>query len=319
MGNQFLKPGDLAPKPPAPRTETEILSDWVDVGVSPVVSIVCHTFNHGQFVVDALNGFLSQRTRFPFEIIIHDDASTDDTVSIINRYKKEYPKIIKTILQENNQFSEGFRPSQFSFPRAAGRYIAFCEGDDYWIDPNKLSVQVGFLERNPEYVVCYTDSIPFENGTVLDRDYGGAKADLSGEQLQQGPAIFTLTSCFRNVLDNPPEISLVRYGDKFIWSRLGKYGRGKFLDNIRPSMYRVHAGGAHSGSWGAKKNLMYIQTYSAMAVYYARTGDKTLSFYYRKKASEEVLFDIGIHPRVVPFAVNISKGIRFIRKWLRKV
>jgi len=315
--NRVLKPGDPVPKPPKPRLEDEIIAQWNGDIAEPLVSIVCHSFNHESFIEDALNGFLMQETKFPFEIIIHDDASTDNTQKIIKEYSSKYPRIVKLILQKENIYMKGLRPPMFSFPKAKGKYIAFCEGDDYWIDKKKIMVQVEFLENNADYSVCYTDSIPFKDGIVVDRDYGGARKDLSDQELQRGPAIYTLTSCFRNILDNPPELSMVKYGDKFIWSRLGKIGKGKFLRGITPSFYRVHSAGVHSSSTIEDKIMMYIQTYSAMAAYYKRLGDEDLCRYYLNKLSQQVYAYDGVNARIIPLTCFISRVLRKIKRLLR--
>ena len=114
-----------------------------------IVSICCATYNHQKYIRDAIEGFLMQKTTFPFEILIHDDASTDGTADIIREYEAKYPDIIKPIYQRENQYSKGIKISQvYQFPRAQGKYIALCEGDDYWIDPLKLQKQVDYMERN---------------------------------------------------------------------------------------------------------------------------------------------------------------------------
>nr|WP_299034098.1 glycosyltransferase family 2 protein [uncultured Tenacibaculum sp.] len=119
------------------------------------VSINCITYNHEDYIEDCLKGFLAQKTNFDFEVLIHDDASTDNTQEIIKRYEKEYPKIIKPIYQVENQYSKGKIVSfDFNFPRAQGKYLAMCEGDDYWTDVNKLQKQVDFLENNEDYSMC---------------------------------------------------------------------------------------------------------------------------------------------------------------------
>jgi glycosyltransferase involved in cell wall biosynthesis len=98
-----------------------------------------------------------QQTNFKFEILIHDDASTDGTAVIIRTYEKKYPNIIKPIYQNVNQYSQGINPDfTYNYPRAKGKYLAICEGDDYWTDPLKLQKQVDFLEANPEYGICHT-------------------------------------------------------------------------------------------------------------------------------------------------------------------
>jgi len=137
---------------------TELRNNTFDSEVIPLVSIDCITYNHKQYIRDAIEGFLSQRTNFPIEILIHDDASTDGTTEIIKEYEKRYPNLIKPLYEEENQWVKGRRGSPvFNIPRAQGKYIAFCEGDDYWIDPYKLQKQVDFLESHPDYGICITN------------------------------------------------------------------------------------------------------------------------------------------------------------------
>ena len=126
----------------------------------PLVSILCDTFNHEKYISQALDGFIMQQTSFPFEIIVHDDASTDNTAQIIREYELKYPDLFVPIYQTENQFS---KPevniwTDITFPKARGKYIALCEGDDYWTDPLKLQKQVDFLEENPEYGMVHTDA-----------------------------------------------------------------------------------------------------------------------------------------------------------------
>jgi glycosyltransferase involved in cell wall biosynthesis len=96
-----------------------------------------------------------QNTTFTFEVLIHDDASTDATANIIEEYRKKYPDIIKPIYQKENQYRKGVMNTlTYQLPRAKGKYIAFCEGDDYWTDEYKLQKQIDFLEANPDYTLC---------------------------------------------------------------------------------------------------------------------------------------------------------------------
>ncbi|MDN5307379.1 MAG: hypothetical protein PWP16_742 [Eubacteriaceae bacterium] len=128
-----------------------------DENTIPLVSISCITYNHENFIRDAIEGFLMQRTTFPVEILIHDDASTDKTAEIVREYEQKFPQLIKPIYQTENQYSKGKKISAtYNYPRAKGKYIALCEGDDYWTDPLKLQKQVDFMEANPEYGMCYT-------------------------------------------------------------------------------------------------------------------------------------------------------------------
>lgn len=144
-----------------------------------LVSIVCNTFNQEKYIRSALDGFLMQQTNFPIEILVHDDASTDGTAEIVNEYAKKYPDIVKAILQTENQYSKQVAISEkFQFSRAKGKYIAFCEGDDYWTDPLKLQKQVDAMEKHPELDICShqmttecdekkTGVVPLENGNKI--------------------------------------------------------------------------------------------------------------------------------------------------------
>lgn len=137
------------------KTEEEIISQWNKDISKPKVSICCITYNQESYVEEMLRSMLMQETNFPYEILIHDDASLDQTKKIIQRYAKEYPKLIKPIYQEKNQYSQGKRVNFiFNFPRAKGTYIAICEGDDYWNKKYKLQKQVDILEASPEYYMC---------------------------------------------------------------------------------------------------------------------------------------------------------------------
>jgi len=141
------------------KAENQIMANWKGDPSQPLVSICCITYNHENYIEDALEGFLIQETDFPFEILINDDASTDKTADIIREYEAKYPKLIKPIYQTENQFSQGISPNwKFNFPRARGKYIALCEGDDYWISTNKLQKQVReVLEVNSQYGFVYSD------------------------------------------------------------------------------------------------------------------------------------------------------------------
>ncbi len=136
----------------------------------PLVSINCITYNHEPYIRQCLDGFMMQKTNFAFEVLIHDDASTDNTANIIQEYEAKYPEIIKPIYQAENQYSkgEGAISVRFNFPRAKGKYIAMCEGDDYWIDPHKLQKQVDILENNVNLAAVVTNvSVSDMQGKIL--------------------------------------------------------------------------------------------------------------------------------------------------------
>ena len=120
-----------------------------------LVSVCCTAFNHAKYIRSCLDGFVNQKTNFKYEVIVHDDASTDDTATIIQEYADNYPDIIKPILQKENKYSKDVLIyEEYLYPKCQGKYIAYCEGDDYWCDENKLQKQVDILENNPDYVAC---------------------------------------------------------------------------------------------------------------------------------------------------------------------
>lgn len=128
------------------KNETEIMKNWVYTKF-PLLTVACITYNHENYISDALDGIMMQETNFPFEIIVHDDCSTDNTVNILKKYAHKYPNIIKLILQKENQYSKGIMPSKTTFNKASGKYVSICEGDDYWIDPNKLQIQLDEMRK----------------------------------------------------------------------------------------------------------------------------------------------------------------------------
>ncbi len=137
---------------------------------APVISIICNTFNHEKYIRDALEGFLSQKVSVPFEILVHDDASTDATADMVRTFEAANPGIVKPIYQTENQYSKKVAITpQIQLPRALGKYVAFCEGDDYWTDPEKLQVQYDFMEAHPEYSgCCHAYSMVDKDGTLLE-------------------------------------------------------------------------------------------------------------------------------------------------------
>ena len=124
------------------------------------VSIVCITYNHEKYIADAIESFLQQKTDFKYEIVIHDDASTDRTPEIIKNYETQYPEMIHGIYEKENQFSR--RKMYFIenvYASCRGRYLAFCEGDDFWIDVGKLQIQTEWMESHPEYCLTAHNAI----------------------------------------------------------------------------------------------------------------------------------------------------------------
>ena len=127
--------------------------------MEPLVSVCLATYNHENFIAKTLDSILGQQGDFGIEILVHDDASTDQTASIVREYHRRYPEIIKPIYQKENQYQKGIAiDPTFNYPRAIGKYIALCEGDDWWCDVRKLEKQVSVMEKNPEITFLFSNA-----------------------------------------------------------------------------------------------------------------------------------------------------------------
>jgi glycosyltransferase involved in cell wall biosynthesis len=146
-----------------------------------VVSVLATAYNQERWIARALESIVMQKTNFPIEILVHDDASTDKTADIIREYEQKYPRLIKPIYQTKNQFSQGHFPIFLLSEKAKGKYLAICEGDDYWTDPLKLQKQVDLLEAHPEcsMAVAKTDVYCLKDGQFhYQSTYEGVDKDL---------------------------------------------------------------------------------------------------------------------------------------------
>lgn len=163
-----------------------------------MVSVICMAFNHELYIRETLDSFLMQQTSFPFEILIHDDASTDGTPEIIREYEEKYPDKVKPIYQTENQYSQKINATTvYQIPRARGKYIALCEGDDFWTDPLKLQKQVDALEAHPEVDMCAHAAVRIKADTrEFDKDIAPRQTDgiIPVEEVILGEGGFVATN-----------------------------------------------------------------------------------------------------------------------------
>ena len=245
---------------------------------TPLVSICCITYNHAQFIQKCLDGFLMQKTNFPIEILIHDDCSTDGTTEIIRDYEAKYPELIFPLYEEENQYQKGKAAEIdfYNYRRARGKYIAYCEGDDYWTDPLKLQKQVDFMEANPEYSVCFHD---FQIYDV--RNAKGSKPSYEqGKILQVGGEDISTEMFLHNANYGQPLTMLFR-GSKFDyqWSTQYKYyrdtheiyhllqvGKGRIM-NFVGGVYNLHNGGVSTSLTTPMSALVVRETYKELYQY----------------------------------------------------
>ncbi len=242
------------------RKEPEIMQNWkVDIE-KPVVSICSIIYNHENYIAEAIDGFLMQETSFPFEILINDDCSTDNTVNILREYEKKYPNIVKPIYQKENQYSKGIKMnSTYNFPRAKGKYIAICEGDDYWTDPLKLQKQVDFLEVNKDYSICGTKFTELGGNNTTSGYEGTYLLEAALKHNKFG----TLTVMFRKKYLTQEAYTFVQgkpTGDWPLWVYLMKHGKGYVLKDVT-SKYRIHGGGVYGKIGKIKQLLIRVNTY----------------------------------------------------------
>jgi glycosyltransferase involved in cell wall biosynthesis len=242
--------------------------------VTPVVSVLMTTYNHEYFLAQAIEGVVKQVTDFPFELIIGEDCSTDNTRQLALSYQRQYPHLIRVLYPDKNMGSKENLVSVLSHCR--GEFIAICEGDDYWVDAEKLQKQVGFLRANESYVVCYHNAIVVdENGnTTRESKLSNMhKRDFTSYELIRGAFLLTLSMCFRNVVRKlPEEFFHVLNGDTFLISLLGNYGAGRYMPELKPAVYRQHGGGIWSSLDSRKKIEKRIATYYWIRLYYHRTN-----------------------------------------------
>lgn len=235
-----------------------------------MVSICCLAYNHEKYIRKALEGFINQKTNFKYEILIHDDASTDKTADIIKEYEKKYPDLVKPIYQRQNQYSQKVKITwTYQYPRVKGKYIALCEGDDFWIDENKLQKQFDSLEK---YDNC---SFSTHISKILDGDsenelgeYPNQSWNIQAGVIQKDDFVKTLfgehpypfqTSCYffrskyiEEITKNTPEfLEKADVGDYPLMRFLASKGDVYYIPEIM-SCYRFRT----PGSWSQNRNLV---------------------------------------------------------------
>lgn len=226
-----------------------------------MVSVSCRAYNHENYIEQCLKGLVMQKTSFKYEIIVHDDASTDGTADIIRKYAEKYPDIIVPILQTENQYSQGVNTFKtYIDPIIRGKYIALCEGDDFWTDENKLQKQFDAMENNPECSMCvHSTACVDRDGNPIDRVFPPVNISsgvLSSQQIIDllPQWLFQLTSYFCRVDDYRKaqcefELShLFPVGDMKIIYFMASLGDYYYLKDTM-SCYRVNA----KNSWTSRQ------------------------------------------------------------------
>ena len=243
---------------------------------SPLLSVSVITYQHGQFIKQCLDSILSQVTRFNFEILVGEDGSTDGTREICIDYANNYPDKIKLFLHDRDE--QGPKDGALraalngvnNLQQAKGKYIALCEGDDYWTDPNKLQKQVDFLENNDDFSICYHDVNTLDNGVfygsqapIPDKDVITI-VDLANEN-----CIHTPSCVFKNNLkgDLPDFFNVSPVGDYLLHMLNAQYGKIKFLPE-KMAVYRVHSGGVWNGRTTANRLSAWLDVLALLITHF---------------------------------------------------
>ena len=230
-----------------------MMSRQLETGaMTPLVSVCCATYNHEQFIRAAVDSFLMQETSFPVEILIHDDASTDATGEIVAEYQAKWPGVFVHVRQPQNVYSQGVRGLTYKFllPRTRGRYVALCEGDDYWTDPLKLQKQVDFLEGHPDFSGAFHETQQLQADGTPGRMFGEKAPDVmtSVDTFSTLSPFHTSSFVFRNQIRTwPAWLGEVVSGDMAMFSILSKLGPLKKVPGVM-SVYRKHPDGITSSA-----------------------------------------------------------------------
>ena len=284
------------------------------------VSACIITYNHEKYLKDCIEGALMQNLSYDYEIIIGEDKSTDNSLAVCKKYRDKYPEKIKLFERIKNLGLVGNWKE--TLLNCNGDYIAICEGDDVWKDPDKLQKQVDFLEANPEYILTHSDTqVIDEKGHIIKESklLDHFKRDISRTELKQGAFLLTPTLCFRNIfqkeiLEGLPNVVNV---DKLFISLLGVYGngKGKYIESTPKSCYRVHKGGVWSKTSKIDRLKTKCNTEEKFLAFYNLKGEKGLCQYFRERLKKKTIYLLKYNFK----KMFLLKSIKYSYKYLALV
>lgn len=253
-----------------PNNEDDIKSYWKYTD-KVYISCICITYNQEQYIKDTIDSFLSQKTEYRFEVIIHDDCSSDSTRDILLKYKSNYPDIIKLILQKKNQYSQGKRIFEIPVKISQGEYICLCEGDDYWIDEYKIQKQIKVLEDKKNYNICFTPAKGLHTNIFSDISYYASETKtFTLNDVIEGGGDFmpTASIMIRNVVFNniPEWCSKAPVGDYFL-QILASLNNGAIYIPEFTTVYRINSVGSWSSSQKKQTSKKIIKFTNDMMFY----------------------------------------------------
>ena len=281
------------------------------------VTVYCLAYNHEKFIRNALEGFVNQKTNFKYEVIVHDDASTDNTTNIIKEYEKKYPNIIKPIYQTENQYAKGIGViPTYIVPRIKGKYVAACEGDDYWSDNRKLQKQFDYMEEHDECSMCVHNTIKHDLETGKEKLFNNWNEihELTAQDIFYGWNVHTSSFFIRGEFFEKEPFPRKYWFRDYIRLTVGfYYGKVVALPDIMSVYNWNNSGGITYSVWKKRnaKSLEKIQLKKEYLIEY----NKFTNYKYEKIVDKKILEeDFNILIAKLDFIDNTKKEFKEIKK-----
>lgn len=306
---------------------------------TPMVTILCITYNQEDYIRQCLDGFIMQQTKFPFQAVVHDDASTDNTALIIKEYAEKYPHIIKPIFEIENQYSkQDGSIGKIMEAHVEGKYVAFCEGDDYWIDPFKLQKQVDYMESHPECSLVHSGFKYFYQESLLYKDClnnynDNLKRDevllqilnYNTYRIQTNTTLFRATD-YKYVRNSDTFLYKSNYflmGDTQLWIGLLTLGKVHYINECT-AVYRFHANSVCRQT-DIKKQLRFSLSCAELRIYLLNKLGLKCSNLYRRFLHEYIIllikylslnysFEAKFNPFYLYSCIKLLLYPNFVRK-----
>ena len=272
------------------------------------VQVVVPTYNHVKYLAQTFDSILAQKTRHKFQILVHDDASTDGTRDIIEDYAARHPELFNCILQDENQFQQGRRIATLVWPHYTAQYIAYLDGDDIWTRPDKLQWQVDFMDQHPRCMISQTRSVFFDNetGEILEHFPPEPKRRRRTHFEDLASANYLLSSAVMHRRDALPELpsdfSEIGFGDYAKFALIARKGWIGYMD-IEATRYRIH----NKNMWYGKPYEERLEKTQAVQGYVAKHAPKPFDAVWQAASTGDMTL-----PRKVKRTCRRARRWRFV-------
>lgn len=267
------------------------------------VSVLCPTYNSQRWITQTLEALVMQETSFPFEVLVRDDGSTDDTVEVLHTFVRQYPLILKLVLCPVNTYP-AITPYEALRSLAKGDILAYCDGDDQWQDQLKLQKQVDLLDERPDAVAVHHDYVVRtwdDSHTNFQDHYVKTRRRIRRRKLVRGGYVPWCVLLHRAVPIAPIPIEIKKHianQDRYFCSQLGRFGSAVKAPDVYPSLYNVHSGGHYSGLDSLERETKHATS----LVYIAHLAQREKNFAsaqaFRNDAAATMLLALGSDPQV---------------------